>query len=153
MKFTAALVSIFAATQAVSLESDAEANPVGPQGHPGGVNGYVDDVHAQAVAHAQGHAHHGPVSHPNIPYEGDSYYHNPGYVEPDYSKKYDETLPGADFNRQVYEFNTDKGIWDQNDYTERVKVEAEMLVALEALKENTMYLGYDIQELQDHIAI
>ena len=51
----------------------------------------------------------------------------------------------------MYEFDGDHNIWDQNDYEERVKVEAEMLVALEALKESVMYLGYDINDVQDRI--
>ncbi len=63
-------------------------------------------------------------------------------MQPDYSQKKPsgEKLPGADFNKQVYEFEGDQQIWDQNDYTERVKVEAEMMVALEALKETIIYL-------------
>ena len=51
----------------------------------------------------------------------------------------------------MYNFDGDHKIWDQNDYEERVKVEAEMLVALEALKESVMYLGYDINDVQDRI--
>ena len=62
---------------------------------------------------------------------------------------YGEVLPGADFNKQVYEFDGSKPIWDQNDYEERVKVEAEMMVALEALKESVLYLGQDIKEIVD----
>jgi len=53
-------------------------------------------------------------------------------------------LPGADFNKQVYNFDEHKKIWHEQDYEERVKVEAEMLVALEALKESVVYLVYDI---------
>ena len=73
------------------------------------------------------------------------------YREPDYSQEYGEELPGADFNKQVYNFNENKQIWDQNDYEERVKVEAEILVALEALKTSVNYLGYDISSIQDKI--
>ena len=40
-------------------------------------------------------------------------------------------------------------IWDQNDYEERTKQEAELLVALEALKSSTSYLSYDIYSLKD----
>lgn len=123
MKFAAALASFVAISQAVTLESEADAAP----GHA--------------------HVHYDDTT----PYEGDAYYNNPGYVEPSYEHRYEETLPGADFNRHVYEFDNNKPVWDQNDYTERVKVEAEMLVALESLKESAMYLGYDLQELQDHI--
>ena len=42
-------------------------------------------------------------------------------------------------------------IWDQNDYEERTKQEAELLVALEALKSSTGYLSYDIYSLKEQI--
>ena len=90
-----------------------------------------------------------PHSFEPIPY--DNYFVHPGYHTPDYTHEYGEVLPGADFNKHVYEFDGDHNIWDQNDYEERVKVEAEMLVALEALKESVMYLGYDINDVQDRI--
>ena len=73
------------------------------------------------------------------------------YRAPDYSQEYGEELPGADLNKQVYQFNENKQIWDQNDYEERVKVESEILVALEALKTSVNYLGYDIHTLKDRI--
>ncbi len=84
------------------------------------------------------------------PYQ--NYYVNPAYKEPSYAHDYAEKLPGADFNKQVSTFSTDSAIWDQNDYEERVKVEAEMLVSLEALKESVMYLTYDIKEVDTRIA-
>jgi len=74
------------------------------------------------------------------------------YKAPDYTSPYGETLPGADFNKQVYKFHEGKQIWDQNDYEERVKVEAEMLVALEALKSSTNTLGGTIHSLTDKIS-
>ena len=85
------------------------------------------------------------------PYQDYHYFNHPGYKAADYSKEYGEVLPGPDFNKQVYNFNENKEIWDQNDYEERVKAEAEILVALEAMKESVMYLGYDIQGLGDGI--
>lgn len=51
----------------------------------------------------------------------------------------------------MYEFNESKPIWDQQDYNERVKVEAEILVALEALKTSAMYLGIDVREVEDFV--
>lgn len=60
-------------------------------------------------------------------------------------------MPGADFNKKVYDFDTKGKIFDQDDYEERVKVEAEMLVSLEALKESVMYLTYDIHEIDERI--
>ena len=45
-------------------------------------------------------------------FQGEAYFRNPGYQEPDYSKEYGEKLPGADFNKQVKQFSEDKNIWD-----------------------------------------
>ena len=73
------------------------------------------------------------------------------YREPDYSQPYGEELPGADFNKQVYQFNENRQIWDQNDYEERTKQEAEILVALEALKTSSSYLSHDLYALHDKI--
>jgi len=89
-------------------------------------------------------------ANPN-PYDQYNYFNHPGYVAPSYEHEYGEVLPGADFNKQVYNFNEAHQIWDQNDYEERVKVEAEMLVALEALKESIMYLSYDVHEIDERI--
>ena len=88
----------------------------------------------------------------NAPYS--NYFSHQAYQEPDYDKEYvrdGEKLPGADFNRQVFNFDERKKIWHEQDYEERVKVEAEMLVALEALKESVVYLVYDIHQVQSRI--
>ena len=74
------------------------------------------------------------------------------YRAPDYTNPYEEKLPGADFNRQVYQFDEREKIWDQNDYEERTKQEAEMLVALEALKTSANYLDFDIYKLKQEIS-
>ncbi len=86
-----------------------------------------------------------------VDYSGNQYFNNPGYNYPDYQHEYNEPLPGADFNKQVYGFQEDVPIWSQHDYEERVRVEAQILVSLEALKSNLMYLGYDINGLKDAI--
>lgn len=75
----------------------------------------------------------------------------PHYKEPDYTQEYGEVLPGADFNKQVYNFDEKKAIWDQNDYEERVKMEAEILVALEALKSSVSYIDYDIHSIDERV--
>ena len=51
----------------------------------------------------------------------------------------------------MYEFDNDRAIWDQNDYEERVKVEAELMVALESLKESVAYGSLDVKNLQAEI--
>ena len=62
-------------------------------------------------------------------------------------------MPGADFNKQVYQFDEREMIWDQNDYEERTKQEAEMLVALEALKTSANFLDFDIYKLKQEILV
>lgn len=52
----------------------------------------------------------------------------------------------------MYNFRENKQIWDQNDYEERVKVEAEMMVGLEALKTATNYLHSDVSALDKVLA-
>ena len=45
----------------------------------------------------------------------DSYFNYNSYRKPDYSKESSrsgEKLPGPDFNKQVYEFDERKHIWD-----------------------------------------
>ena len=71
---------------------------------------------------------------------GDDYYSNPGYVSPTYETPYEHSLPGADFNQQVYEFAYDAETFDQEMYEHRVRLEAELLVALEALKAEMVVL-------------
>lgn len=76
-------------------------------------------------------------------------HHKPADYE---SGEYLEELPGADYNRQVYSFDTKDQIWDQQDYNERVKVEAEILVALEALKTSVSYLHFEIDSINLRIS-
>ena len=77
-----------------------------------------------------------------------TYFDFSGHKDADYTHPYESRLPGADFNKQVYEFDSrnDK-IFDQQEYESRVRTEAEMLVALEALKDTTQWLDYNIHDL------
>ena len=93
-----------------------------------------------------------PADHQQRSAGGKSFDIGSMYRTPDYSQPYGEALPGADFNRQVYQFRENEQIWDQNDYVERVKVEAEILVALEALKTSVGYLRDDTATLDARVA-
>lgn len=108
------------------------------------------DATATSTASAEGPQ---PVysngQHDQNPYDHYNYYQHPGYAAPDYSHDYVNPLPGADFNRQVYKFNEDHPIWNQEEYAHRVKNEADILVALEALKESVAYLFHDTQDLME----
>ena len=83
-----------------------------------------------------------------VEYSGEKYYSNPAYVQADYTAPYDASLPGPDFNKSVYNFNQRSQTFDQGEYETRVKVEAELMVALESLKESITYLNYDLQQVK-----
>ena len=80
-------------------------------------------------------------SHPGDAYPG--YFNNPNHVLADYEHPYTGSLPSADFNKQVYNFDDDKNIFDQKSYEMRVKIEAELMIALESLKESVKLLEGD----------
>lgn len=41
--------------------------------------------------------------------------------------------------------------WGQNDYEERIETEAQMMVALEAIREELVHLDYEIDRVEDCI--
>ncbi len=151
-RFTISLIAFASAVKAVSLESKTDSEwdlqPISDQpDHP---------MVISAAPPAPTHDHeHKPLAPPTpygndpSPYEHYDYYQHPGYATPDYTHEYVEPLPGADFNRQVYKFDEDHPIWDQDDYAHRVTNEAEILVALEALKESIVYLSHDVRDIQE----
>ena len=93
--------------------------------------------------HPHGQAH-------KIPY--DDYFLNPEYKQYSYDRPGPDRLPGADFNKQVYEFNEMNQIWHQSNYQERVKVEAEIMVTLEALKTSVRYMTEDTADIQTFLS-
>ena len=70
-----------------------------------------------------------------------------------YPQPYEEALniPTGDFHVQVEYFNEWEEIWDQDRYESRINTEAELLVALEALRESIVELDYRIDHLEDCI--
>merc|ERR1719464_1884788 len=56
-------------------------------------------------------------------------------------------VPTGDFWHQVDEFNEWNVIWDQDHYEHRLEQEAELMVALEALREDLVHLDHDIDDL------
>ena len=84
------------------------------------------------------------IRHDEHPYDHYNYFSNPTYYQPDYHKPYTRKLPGADFNKHVYEFHDDSNIFDQNEYEKRIEVEATLMIALEGLKANVMQLQVEV---------
>ena len=56
-------------------------------------------------------------------------------------------VPTGNFEEQVHDFNEWNTIWEQQEYEERVNTEAQLMVALEALREALLGLDMDIDEL------
>ena len=83
------------------------------------------------------------------PYDG--YFDNPNHQEYDYLRPGPNDLPSPDFNKQVYEYDEMKQIWHQTNYNERVKVEAEIMVTLEALKTQVRYMAEDLVDIKNFL--
>jgi len=62
-----------------------------------------------------------------------------------YSVPYTKPLPGADFNANVYSYDESHPQFDQDDYVNRVRNEAELLISLEGLKHALKYLWADLE--------
>ena len=56
-----------------------------------------------------------------------------------------------DWWKEMRKFRTRRRTWDQEDYEKRVNSEADMMVALEALKEQSVYLNKDVDQLNIQI--
>lgn len=65
-----------------------------------------------------------------------------------YPSPVETSVPTADFNKQVYHFDENQQIFQQHEYEKRVMSEAELLVALEALKSSILLLHKDMDEVQ-----
>merc|ERR1712084_32352 len=61
-------------------------------------------------------------------------------------------VPTGDFEYQVHEFNEWEEIWDQSKYEWRLQQEADLMVALEAMREALVELDHDVDELESCIS-
>ena len=62
-----------------------------------------------------------------------------------------QSYPGNDYDEKVHDFNVWDELFTQDDYESRVNEEADLMIALEALREAMIDLDYDIDRLEDHI--
>ena len=129
MRFAIALVSTVAAALAIDIETKTEAKQL-----EGGIidmpmpsmdnitvntpeEAPIVGAAAPADSTAQPETVNATEEAPKVeaspygPYPG--YFDIPNHQSMDYSHSAPETLPGADFNKQVYEFDEHKQIWDQ----------------------------------------
>ena len=77
------------------------------------------------------------------------YFDNPNHVGADYSQPYQFTLPSADFNKAVHDFNEDEAVFNQEEYEKRLVIEAELMIALEGLKSSAAYLEKEFKTLSE----
>ena len=56
--------------------------------------------------------------------------------------------PMGDFKDQVYAFDPWQTIWDQEVYERRINTEAEIMIALEAIRASIYDVDYDIDDLE-----
>lgn len=90
-------------------------------------------------------------------YEEPSYHADPyGYDGEDVHADHYESevygdVPHGDFFGSVHDFNEWDEVWTQDDYESRINTEAELMVALEALREALVDLDYEIDYLDDCI--
>ena len=74
------------------------------------------------------------------------------YGDFSYGSSSGSTVPTGNYWDQVDDFNEWDTIWDQYSYEERLHEEADMMVALEALREALVELDSDIDDLEDCIS-
>jgi len=89
------------------------------------------------------HVERAPVHRPHV--EAD-YAHN-SYPDETYGN-----VPHGGFWNEVDHFNEWNPIWDQAEYEERIQTEAELMIALEAIRESLVDLDYEIDRLEDCIS-
>ena len=62
-------------------------------------------------------------------------------------------MPESDFQQQVDEFDDCDEIWDQEDYEERLQTEAELMIALEAIRGTLVELDEKITQLEECVEL
>ena len=141
MKFISALALVSAAYAAETMTQQE-----GYYEDPYMADPYAQDPYAQQAYQEPVYVEEAYVEAPP------GYFENPNYIAPDYSTEYsDGILPGPDFNKQCYDFDTCHAIYDQDEYAYRVEVEAKLLVAIEGLKESVALLKMNMAAAEQNI--
>ena len=91
----------------------------------------------------------GPKGPPHSAEAYPGYFDYPGHKKADYKNPYEGFLPSADFNKAVYNFDENKAVFDQKTYEARVRAEAELMIALESLKESVRHLDVDFRTVKE----
>ena len=103
----------------------------------------VYDSHAHEPVYHDHHDHHHnePVYHEPVTY--DTY--------PEESYDLFGNIPLGNFWDQVQDFNEWEPVWEQDEYEERIQTEAELMIAIEAIREGMVDLDYEMDYLEDGI--
>lgn len=132
--------------------------------HEDSVSHYSSDSESYHSYHSESsesedydHYHPEPAykpDHHHDHYHADPVYDLPTFDYPDHQHDAHGygNVPSGDFWGQVAEFNPWVEIWQQGDYEERLETEAELMVALEALREALIELDHEIDHLEDCIS-
>ena len=132
MKFAAALIAMAGVTSAITTSATGD---IGSFPRPSSWTPATKPVPT-----------YDPSSVKPAPYDG--YFNVNGYQPHRYGSEYPSNLPTPDFNCQVFDFDENEEFWDQEDYECRIRMEAEMLVALEQLKGAVATISWDVEYLE-----
>ena len=121
-----------------------------------------EDYHVDEEHHDDYYYHHDDHHYDDHHYDEDHSYddhhddhHYPEehhYEDHHHDDDYHGHVPTGDFWHQVDDFNEWEEIWDQKSYEYRLEQEAELMIALEALREDLVHLDHDIDDLDDCIS-
>ena len=69
----------------------------------------------------------------------------------DYDVEYYGDVPTGNYWDKVLRYNPWEPNWSQEEYEHRMNTEAELMIALEALKESLLHLDWDVDDLEDKL--
>ena len=132
IKFLPALVAVAAASKANFSYEEYDA-----EFYSNYVDEYVEETGQDPSAY-------------EMPHDEETFHGDEGYqMHPD--DEHYGNVPDGDFYHDVHDFNVWEEIWSQAEYEERAQTEAELMIALEALREGLVDLDRDIDYLDDCI--
>jgi hypothetical protein len=126
-------------------------------GHHDDDHHYESESSHHTTTHYESSSHHTSYeSHDSEHYhDDDDHYYEPyepmHYTPSDHDNDYAGEVPSPDFWGQVDDYNPWNVDLTQEDYEDRLHQEAQMMVALEAIREALVELDYDIDALEDCI--
>ena len=93
-----------------------------------------DDYDYYGYNYHRGYDKHEPVSYYNEEFEDEALFRN-------------EVPKAGSFEDKLSEFDLNKPFWNQIEYEHRLSTEAELMIALEGMRDAVMRLEYELQDL------